>query len=423
MKRKLIAAIGVTAMTVGVAACGSDDAGSGGGSSSDEITVWLMEGSAPDQWLEDLNAAFEEEHDVKVKVEIKQWTGIQEAVTTALSEDGTVDVLELGNTQTPAFANTGGLADLSDKQDELGYNDWYEGTKASVEFDGGLYGAPWYTANRAVIYDKAVWDEAGAEIPTTREEWIGALETIEENTDAQPMYLSGRMFSFLSGLIWDEGGDYAVEEGDDQWVGALDTPEAEAGMAFYQELFAFSDSPTDNDEASPQQSTEVIPQNDVASWIGLPWEYEAATEALDEAGKNSDLGVFPIPGKTADTPSSVWMGGSNLAVAERAGNKEMAEEYLKMATSAEWMKQFAEETPMLPNQEAAMPDAEEGSFVDVMSSVADYGNLPPLTTGWANVETVPNPIREMMTQVLEGGDYSEAAAEADAEITLRINRE
>ncbi|WP_103529155.1 extracellular solute-binding protein [Streptomyces sp. SM12] len=423
MKRKLIAAIGVAAMAASVAACGSgDDGGSGsGGGSADAITVWLMQGSAPDEWLDELNSAFEEEHDVKVNVEIQEWNGIQERVTTALSEDGTVDVLELGNTQTPAFADSTGLADLTDIRGDLGYDDWFEGPLATAELDGALYAAPWYTANRAVIYDKDIWAEAGAEVPTTREEWVEALQLIEDNTDAEPIYLPGQSYYILGGFIWDEGGDFAVEDGDGL-VGGLNTPEGQAGMEFYAELQSFSDSPTDNDEASPQQATEVIPQGEVATWIGLPWEASGAIEALEDAGRDANLGYFPIPGKTADAPGQVFLGGSNLAVAERAGDKELAQEWLKMATSAEWMTKFAEATPMLPNQQSALPDAEEGSFVEVMGQAADYGNFPPLVTGWANVEVVPNPIKEMMTAVLNGEDFETAATTADDEITDRINR-
>lgn len=429
MKRKLIAAIGVAAMVAGVAACGSDDggnggSGNGGGSGGGDITVWLMQGSAPDEWLEELNTAFEEEHGVGVNVEIQQWTGIQETITTGLSEDGTVDVLELGNTQTPGFANTGGLADLTDIKDDIGYSEWYEGNLGSVEFDGTLYAAPWYTANRAVVYDKDIWEEAGVtELPTTRDEWVEALQTIEDNTDAEPIYLPGQSWALLSTFIWDEGGDYAAEDGD-EWVGTVNTPEAQAGFDFYNELRGFTTSPSDNDEASPQQATEVIPQSDVATWIGLPWEYSGAVEALEEAGRDANLGVFPIPGKTADTPGSVFLGGSNLAVAERAGNPEAARAWLEMATSEEWMRKFTADTPMLPNRASAVPDdVEEGSFIDAMNQVADYGNLPPLTPGWANVETVPNPIKEMMTRIWDGEDYDSVASETDSEITARINRE
>ncbi|WP_103503169.1 extracellular solute-binding protein [Streptomyces sp. SM14] len=421
MKRKLIAATGVAAMVASVAACGSGEGGSDGGS-ADSITVWLMQGSAPDEWLDELNSAFEEEHDVKVNVEIQEWNGIQERVTTALSEDGTVDVLEVGNTQTPAFADSTGLADLTDIRGDLGYDDWYQSTLATVEFDGALYAAPWYTANRAVIYDKDVWAEAGAEVPTTREEWVEALQLIEDNTEFEPIYMPGQNFYVFAGFVWDEGGDFAVEDGD-AWAGALNTPEGRAAMEFYAELQSFSDSPTDNDEASPQQATEVIPQSQVATWIGLPWQAEAAIEALEEAGRDADYGYFPIPGKTADTLGSVFLGGSNLAVAERAGDKELAQEWLKMATSAEWMTRFAEATPMLPNQEAALPETEPGSFVEVMGETAEYGDFFPLAPGWANVEVVPNPIKEMMTAALDGADYESAATTADAEITERINRD
>lgn len=428
MKRKLIAAIGVAALAVGAAACGSDDSGNGSdggdGGGGGSITVWLMQGSAPDAWLDELNAAFEEEHGVEVNVEIQQWTGIQETITTGLSEDGTVDVLELGNTQTPGFANTGGLANLTEIREDLGYDDWYDSGLASTEFDGELYAVPWYTANRAVVYDKDMWAEAGVEeLPTNRDEWISALETIEANTDYEPIYLPGQSWALLSTFIWDEGGDYAVQDGD-EWVGTMNTPEAKAGMEFYAQLREFTTSPADNDEASPQQATEVIPQNEIASWIGLPWEVDGAVAALEEAGRSANLGVFPIPGKTSDVPGSVFLGGSNLAVAERAGNPDAARAWLEMATSAEWMAKFTETTPMLPNRPDAVPDeVEEGSFLEAMDAVADYGNLPPLTPGWANVETVPNPIKELMTRVLNGEDYETVAEETDAEITTRINRE
>ncbi len=108
MKRKLIAAIGVAGMMVSIAACGSDsdkakdgDKGTAGGNKN--LTVWVMDGSAPDAWMAEVNKAFEAKHPgVKVKVEKQVWNGIQEKVTTALSEDTPPDVLELGNTRPPA---------------------------------------------------------------------------------------------------------------------------------------------------------------------------------------------------------------------------------------------------------------------------------------------------------------------------------
>lgn len=101
-----------------------------------------MDGSAPDAWMAEVNKAFEAKHPgVKVKVEKQIWNGIQEKVTTALSEDTPPDVLELGNTQTAGYAVTGGLADLTGDKATLGYDGWNKGMLASSELDGKLYSA------------------------------------------------------------------------------------------------------------------------------------------------------------------------------------------------------------------------------------------------------------------------------------------
>ncbi|ONK11429.1 extracellular solute-binding protein [Streptomyces sp. MP131-18] len=419
MKRKLIAAVGVTALTAALAACGDDGSGGDGGD-ADSITVWLMDGSAPEPWVDELTAAFEEEHDVQVNVEIQQWDGIQDRLTTALSEDGTVDVLELGNTQTVGYANTGGLADLSDLADEP----WSENMLASAEVDGTLYAVPWYGANRVVIYDQSVWADAGAEVPTTRDEWVEALELIDENTEAQPIYLPGQSYYVMGGFVADEGGAFAVEDGE-EWAGSLATPEGEAGMEFYRTLQSFSEAPADIDEAEPQQSVDIVPNQEIGSWIGLGWEAAGAIAAIEEAGGEADFGYFPVPGKTADQLGNVFLGGSNLAVSERAGNPDLAMEFLRLATSQEYAQKFVDANGdgVVPNRTDVTAEPEPGSFAEAMVASADVGFLPPLTTGWANVETEPNPIKELMTKALNGDDYQTAAEEADAEITTRINRE
>ena len=121
MKRKLIAAIGVAGMMVGLAACGSDDGGEknagADGFKGETLTVWAMDGSTPDQWQKDLTADFEKKTGAKVKFEVQQWNGIQQKLTTALSEENPPDVFEIGNTQTAAYAKTGGLADLGGPQE------------------------------------------------------------------------------------------------------------------------------------------------------------------------------------------------------------------------------------------------------------------------------------------------------------------
>ncbi|MGW7350599.1 extracellular solute-binding protein [Streptomyces sp. Z26] len=421
MKRKLIAAVGVAAMMAGVAACGSGDSGAEGDKS---LTIWAMDGSAPEPWVKELNKAFEAEHEgAKVEIKVQQWNGIQEKITTALSEDAPPDVLELGNTQTAGYAVTGGLADLTDLKGELGYDKWNKGMVPSTELDGKLYSAPWYAANRVVVYDKKAFKDAGVQPPKTRDEWLDGLRKIKDKTDSQPIYLPGQSWYVFAGLLWDEGGDLAAEDGD-KWKGTLASPEAQKAMDFYKELQSFSTAPKDADEATPQQSTDVVPKGKVASWIGLGWEAGGAIDAMKKAGSEADFGYFPIPGKTADKPGKVFFGGSNLAVSERSPDKELAQEWLKMATSEKWMKKYAEATEggLLPNSPGAQVDPAAGSFAEAMVKSSEVGALTPITPGWANVETEPNPIKEYMTKVLKGTSPAQAGKDADKVIDERINK-
>ncbi|MFG2328928.1 extracellular solute-binding protein [Streptomyces sp. NPDC048604] len=428
MKRKLIAAVGVAGMMVSVAACGSSDGDKGGktdASGNKTLTVWVMDGSAPDAWMAAVNKEFEASHKgVKVKVEKQQWNGIQEKVTAALSEDNAPDVLELGNTQTTGYAATGGLADLTGDKAKLGYDAWNKGILPSAELDGKLYAAPWWAASRVVVYDKAAYKKAGVTPPKTRQEWIDGLKKLKaSDPKSQPIYLPGQSWYVLAGFVWDEGGDLAVKDGD-KWKGALGTPQAAAGMNFYKELASYSTAPKDKDEATPQQSTDIVPKGGVASWIGLGWEAGGAIDAMKKAGKTADFGYFPIPGKTADKPGSVFFGGSNLAVAERSANKDLAKEWLAFAAGKAQMTKYGEAVQggLIPNIPAAQFKPAAGSFAEAMVQASGTGRITPVTAGWANVETAPNPIKDYMTKVLKGEDPAKAGAAADKVIDERINQ-
>lgn len=275
MKRKLIAAVGVAGMLMSVAACGGDDGDSGEKTGADgfkgqTLTVWAMDGSTPPGWTKDLTAAFEKQTKAKLKFETQQWNGIQQKITTSLSEDNPPDVLEVGNTQTPAYAATGGLADLSDLKSEIGA-DWTEALNASSVFDGKQYAAPWYFANRVVVYNKKVWADAGIKgTPKTRAEFFDALETIDKKTDAEPLYLPGQNWYFFDGLTIGQGADLVKKDGD-KYVSNLADPKVGKAMEIYKEYQAFSKAPKDKDEATPQQA-EVFAKGNVGAFIGMGWE-------------------------------------------------------------------------------------------------------------------------------------------------------
>ncbi|GAB2800265.1 N,N'-diacetylchitobiose ABC transporter substrate-binding protein DasA [Streptomyces chlorus] len=423
MKRKLIAAIGVAGMVFSVAACGGGD-GDGKSTGADgyegqTLTVWVMDGSSPDEWQKDLATEFETKTKAKIKFKIQQWNGIQQKLTTALSEENPPDVFEVGNTQTPAYAKTGGLADLTELKSAIGA-DWTESLNESSVFDGKQYAAPWYFANRVVLYNKKVWADAGLkDTPKTRDEFYDALKAIGDKTDAEPIYLPGQNWYHFVGLVIGEGGELVKKDGD-KHVSNLDDPKVAAAMETYKKFQALSKAPKDKDEATPQQG-EVFAKGDVGAFIGMGWEAGIAIEANPKI--EQDIGYFTVPGDTAGQPEGVFLGGSNLAVAAGSKKQDLAQEFLKLVLSDKFEGGLAKANGVIPNKESLQSNLKGNAPAEAAAPAAAVGGTTPLIPEWAAVENAPNPIKAYMTAVLNGKSPAEAAKQVEGEFNKRLAQE
>jgi N,N'-diacetylchitobiose transport system substrate-binding protein len=418
VKRKLVAAIGIAGMVVSVAACGGGGKKNAGPESfkGQTLVVWTMDGSAPAQWSKDVQAAFEQKTGAKVEFKTQKWDGIQQKITTALSESTPPDVIEIGNTQTPAYAATGGLAELGDLKEEIGA-DWTPAVSQSSVYEGKQYAAPWYFANRIVIYNKRIWAEAGIEdTPKTRDEFFEDLETIGKKTDAEPIYMPGQNWYFFDGLIIGQGADLVKKEGD-KYVSNLDDPKVAAAMEIYKKYASHSKAPKDKDEATPQQA-EVFAKGRTGAFIGMGWE--AATAVNANKAIEKDLGYFTIPGATADKPEGVFLGGSNLAVAAGSKKQELAKEFLKLVLSDKFEGDLAKANGVVPNKESLQSVLKGNAVAEAAAPAAAEGGTTPLIPEWAAVENTPNPIKRYMTAVLGGKSPAAAAKEVEGEINKRL---
>ncbi|MFF4486268.1 extracellular solute-binding protein [Streptomyces sp. NPDC001544] len=424
MKRKLIAAMGIAGMMVSVAACGggnSDNGDSGKNAGPDSfkgqtLTVWTMDGSVPDQWTKDVTAAFEKKTGAKLKFEIQKWDGIQQKITTALSEDNPPDVLEVGNTQTPAYAATGGLAELGDLKQQIG-TDWAPSVSQSAVYDGKQYAAPWYFANRVVIYNKKIWAKAGIKgTPKTRDEFFKDLDTIGKKTDAEPLYLPGQNWYFFDGLTIGQGADLVKKDGG-KYVSNLADPKVAQAMEIYKRYASYSKAPKDKDEATPQQA-QVFAKGKTGAFIGMGWEAGTAIAANKSIEK--DLGYFTIPGATAGKPEGVFLGGSNLAIAQGSKKQALAKEFLKIALSDTYEGELAKLNGVIPNKLSLETNLKGNAVAEAAAPGAQVGGTTPLIPEWAAVENTPNPIKSYMTSVLEGKSPAAAAKQVEGDINKRL---
>ncbi|KIZ14171.1 extracellular solute-binding protein [Streptomyces natalensis] len=421
MKRGLIAATAVAGMLVGVAACGSGDGNAGAdGFQGKKLTVWVMSGSNPAQWTKQVSAQFKKKTGATVEFKVQQWNGIQQKLSTALSEDTPPDVVEIGNTQTAAYAKAGALADLGDLKKQIGA-DWNDAFNKAATVDGKQYALPWYAGNRVVMYNKKIWAQAGLkDTPKTRGELFKDLSAIKKKTDAEPLYLPGQNWYFFDGLTIGTGADLVRKQGG-KWVSNLGDPKVAKAMDVYKQYRSFSTAPRNKDEATPQQA-DVFAKGKTGAIIAMG--YEAAEAVKTNPSIKQDIGYFTIPGETADKPEGVFLGGSNFAVAGMGRNQELAKEFLKIALSKQNDAQMVKESGWTPKSPAVAAAAKENPAAAAAApAAAKSGGTTPLIPQWAAVENVPNPIKSYMTAVLGGKSPAAAAKDVEADINARLAKE
>ncbi|GAA3387860.1 extracellular solute-binding protein [Streptomyces roseoviridis] len=385
----------------------------GGGDTTRTVNLWLMRDSASEDFLTRFTASFEAEHEgVELEITIQDWTGIGKKVTDALNGPGGPDVIEVGNTQVAQYADTDKLYDLTlESVRDLGSEDWLPGLAEPGSIDGAQYGIPWYAANRIVIYNKDLFADAGVKPPATRAQWLDDTEKLNRN-GTQGIYLAGQDWYTLSGFIWDEGGELAVDRGG-LWAGALDSPAALRGMDFYKDLQALGKGPRNADEQNPPQA-EVFAKGDVAQIIATPSAIPVITKA--NPALKDKLGFFPIPGKKAGQPCAVFTGGSDLIIPENAPERTAALEVVKALAGEKWQSELARAMNYVPNKTSLASVVAGQEATATMAVGAARGRATPNSPQWADVEA-DNPIKPYMTAVLTGEDPKEAARSASERIT------
>ncbi|MFD9306384.1 extracellular solute-binding protein [Streptomyces sp. NPDC060048] len=403
-----------TALAAATALTGCSSAGPAG--DPQKVTLWLMKGSASDDFTTRFTSSFERDHPgVDLDIRVQEWTGIGDKVNSVLSGKSTegADVIEVGNTQVAQYVETGGVSELTLETLRLwDGKDWLKGLSDPGSVNGAQFGVPWYAANRVVIYNKDLFANAGIKTPIkTRQEWIQATQKLDKGSQ-QGIYLAGQNWYVLAGFVWDEGGELAVEGGG-QWLGTLDDEKALAGMEFYKQLQDLGDGPKDADEETPPQS-DVFARGGIAQIIAPPGQ-AAAIEAANPALKGK-LGFFPIPGKTADRVGAVFTGGSDLIIPEKTKQRKNAVDVITALVSEKWQTELARTMSYVPNKTTLAHVVEGNEGATAMAPGAAQGRATPKSARWAEVEA-KNPIKPFMTAVLTGQDPKQAAKTASDNIS------
>lgn len=387
---------------------------------SGTLKVWLMDGSQPQSVLDKVTDEFKKSYpNVKVQVELQQWAGIQDKLTTSLGTDSTPDVVEIGNSLTAKFADAGQLTDLTDEAEDLGVPNMLPGLSESGLFDDARYGIPYYGGVRIVVYSKSDFKAAGIKgTPKTLTELEDAAAKLQKknasNKKYSAFYFPGKYWYGAVPFVWMRGGEIAVQDGT-EWKGTLDSEEAQAGLTSLKDLVTkYSKAPKDGDET---KNMDAFQTGNVGMMIDSWW----APGALDTGKLKGDIGVFALPGMTADQTAPVFMGGSDLAVSEKSAQKGLATEFVGLMTNTTTQTLLAKEGGVIPNQEAAFTGLAGNKFLTVAADAAKNSKFTPVSPNWGNVES-SSVLQDMLVNIFtDKQSVADATKAASEEITTILN--
>src|SRR5256714_7110563 len=175
LRKAPLSVIGIVLALV-AAACGGTTSSSNPSTQSGTLTVWLMNGSAPQSVVDGVNADFKAKYpNVTVNVELQQWGDIGTKLDTAFAGSTPPDVIELGNTLVAKYAAAGALGDISGKKSSFDNSGtWLQSLPDSCTVSGKLYCVPHYAGIRAIIYRKDFFTAANVQVPDSMDALLTA---------------------------------------------------------------------------------------------------------------------------------------------------------------------------------------------------------------------------------------------------------
>ncbi len=401
----------------GQEAGGTDDGGEGA-----EIRVWLVGTDTPDEARDLLKTTFEKENPGStLVVEEQSWDGLVDKYTTALAGSDAPDVVEIGNTQAAAFTSAGYFREITaDEFEQLGGDDLLPGFVESGDWEGKHYALPYYSGARAVFYSQQILGDTP--VPTTLDEYVATAKSLRTD-ERSGLYWPGQDWYNALPFIWENDGYIAEQQDDGSWKAGFSTPGGIAGLTQIQDLMTnASNAPKDGQETDLQ-----IPfcEGKVAflsapTWI--QWSIKAKEDAEVpgcESTFGSDLEAFALPGEDGGA-AQVFAGGSNIAVASKSANPDLAFKALQVILSDEYQTVLGQHG-LIPAKVSLAGTVDQSTSIGKAGvEAAANARLTPASPKWADVEA-QTVMQSAFTRIAQGEDVTAVAKDLDSKIESILN--
>jgi N,N'-diacetylchitobiose transport system substrate-binding protein len=377
---------------------------------------------------------FPQYKNTKVVVDWIPWGNRVTDWTNALtSGKGGPDITELGNTDTPGIAAQGALANIT--SDVHGWSNGsgiIAGNLANDTVSGDVYAVPWFGGVRGIWYRKDQFAKAGISSPPAT--WAQLLADAKALMKAYPgSYGLGAPSNYTNAIvsfIWGAGGQVATQR-NGKWVGELTTPQAEAGLQFYTDLYLtqkvspskyVGETELGTPGATSGGSNEDFALGKLDMYIDGPWAQSELTAVSKQYA--ADWASFPIPSESGPAPAPAFSGGSDLGVWVKSKYTQADWDLVSVMDSPAKATTFANAQGFFPEFTSKLSGgAYAGNPVMAgFAKAAAYTQISPLNSkNWATADATDAIIPTMMKALMQGADFSATVSKANTELQNVLN--
>ena len=345
-----------------------------------EITVITQRTDIVDTVFQDYKAEFEAKYP-EVTVDFEAMTDYEGEIAVRMNTDDYGDVLLIPNSVKPDQFAT--FFEPLGSVEEMGEEYRLVQEKA---YDGEVYGLSITVNTQGLVYNKKVWADAGiTDLPTTPEEFLEDLHTIQDTTDAIPYYTNYADGWPLS--QWDGNrGAMGDPEYQNTHVAHSDTPWApdewhgiSDGLLF--DIVEHGLSEPDPTTTNWEESKTLLGTGEVATMLLGSWAITQMRQAAEDAGGSAeDIGYMPFPYQVDGTFHAQVAGDYKNAINVHSEHK---------AAARAWIEWFANESGYAGDEGGISPLI-DGPMPDTLDDFADaeveYVEIEPAPQGEESYE-------------------------------------
>lgn len=365
-RRSALAAIGLTGMTAGLAACGNS--GTASASSDLSIITPIFQNTDGKELLEEtIGNSFDQ--DVNLAVDYTPFNQLNEKLATSIAGGMSRDIIMTGVGWVQPFAQKKVLGAFDDSLPaDLNIHDKILDT---CLYDGQLHALPYQMSGTFFAFSNEKFEEAGIDHPPESLEDLREIgKELQQGGPSIDIFTNNARINWIQ-FLGAFGGSLFNEEGD---AVAFDDGTGEAALQFMIDLI--DDGSADFDLRGAEGQPSPFQRGDVALELIASATWPNLTQQTPELTTEEQMGLFVTPGSGGLEPS-LLLGGTLVSLGENAADPDLAVDFVRHMFDSEHLVSASNHTGNAPaiTEVPDDPKLSENRFSNFLMDNLDYADV------------------------------------------------